>query len=72
MRQFPFGRWNRELAHSVEKISDGGGEWGECSCGWQGTVQSQPGAADRDCEQHEREVFERRKAGVRVTARGIS
>ena len=65
MTRFAHGRWDREQPHSVEKISDGAAEWGQCSCGWQGELRSN-GTADADCEEHERYVFLVRKAGFRM------
>lgn len=65
-KKFPFGRWNREPAHRVERIyEEPSAYWGECSCGWQSDITQDPARADADCEGHERDVFDRQQADQR-------
>jgi len=66
--RFAHGRWDRQQPHVVEKVTDfeTSMEWGECTCGWQGEMHNTPGAADNECEAHEREIFDLQKAGYRL------
>jgi hypothetical protein len=62
---FPFGRWNREPTHRGEIVNDGPACWFTCTCGELGPVRDHLSAADTDAVAHEREVFTRRRAGLR-------
>lgn len=66
MKRQPFGRWNRESPCNLDVVSSGNGCWAECTNhGFQGTVRGSTAEADADAEGHEREMFDRHKAGQR-------
>lgn len=60
------GRWNRDLPHVGENVSDGRAVWFQCSCGFMGELRTSTADADRDADGHERFVFEQRRAGRRL------
>lgn len=65
MTRHPFGRWNRDQGHRGEIVYDGRHCWFECSCGVQGDPKATTAEADAQADAHERDVFERERAGQR-------
>ena len=69
--RFAHGRWDREQPHVLEVVSlDPGGISGACNavctCGFEGELRRSTAEADADAIEHERTIFEIRKAGGRL------